>query len=298
MPWTKFICPDQVEIPITECLEKCRMDQGRCVALPTLQMFAKGRREWKGVLSTTAGLNGSRLEYLKITREYAEAPCSRAFALLGTFHHLRFQKMDLPDTLSEVWLEDEIGSGMFDYYDAQERTIYDFKTCGAWKICKVLGKRKVEEPIPGEYFKSGPRKGEQKTKKVWEMCPPDTFDWAMQGSRYSWMLIDIGFPVDKYIVQATVRDFTRQTSRQYGLERQIYLIEIPILRRDQVVEFYALKSLRLKEALESGVMPEPCSPTERWDDRRCIGYCPVVKFCDYGMEVKQKHQEDANDEIA
>jgi hypothetical protein len=203
--------------------------------------------------------------------------------------------MDLPDTLAEVWMDDELGSGMFDFYDAPNKILYDFKTAGSWKICKVLGKRKVEVPIEGEYFKSGPRKGEQKTRKVWEMCPPDYFEWAMQGSRYSWMLRDAGFEVDKYIVQATVRDFTAMTGRMYGLTRQIYLVDIPLFDRSTVVEFYRMKGDQLKFALENNLLPEPCSPTERWDDRRCIGYCPVVQYCDYGSEAKQKEKEDAED---
>jgi hypothetical protein len=287
MPWTKFICPDRVEIDMDKCIEKCRMKEGRCVALPTLIMFKKGRRPWKGLISTTQALNGTRLEFLKIKQDYAEAPCSRAFALLGTFHHLRYQKVDLPGGLSEEWMEDSEGSGMFDYYDAETKTLYDFKTTGAYKVNRWLG-RFQQEVETGEFYKTGEKKGQPKTRKEWYLGEPDNFDLTMQLSRYAWMLCDAGFPVEQAYVQATVRDYTAMTARMYALERQIYLISIEILPRDQVVAYYREKQTALLEALEKNELPSVCSTTERWEDKRCAGYCPVWYFCDHGQKVRQE----------
>jgi hypothetical protein len=289
MPWTDFICPDGATIRIEDCIAKCRMDTGRCVAPPTLEMFRRGRRPWTGKLSTTSALNGTRLEYLKIRHDYAEAPCRRAFALLGTLHHTRYQKLDLPNALHEERLEDELSSGIFDYYANGE--IYDFKTAGCWKVCRALGKFQVEEDT-GEVFKSGPRKGLPKMRKVWTLGEPDYFDWRMQGSRYAWMLMDTGFPVERYIVQVTVRDFTRMTARMYGLERQIYLIDIPLFDRDTVVNYYRAKQEAIDQALRLDTVPEPCSPTERWDDKRCREYCPVSGFCDYAQNLPKEGDSD------
>lgn len=283
--WTQFICPDDVPIKIEDCIKECRMDR-RCVAKPTLIMFAKGRREWKGKISTTQALNGTRLEYLKIRHEYGEAPCDRAFALAGTQHHLKYQQVEIPNALYEEWMEDEEGTGMLDYYDSEMFELYDFKLIGGYKVNRVLGKISEDVVIPGEFFRSGPRKGQPRTQKVWGMCEPDHFEYRMQLSRYGWMLRDAGFRVDRVFLQATVRDWTKQTSKQYGLDRKIYLIEIPMFERDMVVNFYRGKRDALLKALETNTVPEKCSDEERWNDRRCIEYCPIWNHCDHGRQVR------------
>lgn len=286
MPWTEFECPDGEKIRIEKCLESCRM-AGRCVAKPTLMLMSK-RRPWKGKISATQGLNGTRMEYLKITHDFSEKPTDRAFALLGTFHHLKMQGVSVPESLSEEWLEDEAGTGMFDFYDAEEKTLYDFKTCGCFKINRALGKVKQEEIDPGaEPYKSGPRKGLPRTRTVWSMGEPDTFEWQMQLSRYAWMIRDAGFEVKEAIIQATARDFNSQSARQYGLDRQIYLIQVDILSRESVMSYYEVKQTALLSALSEKVMPPPCGARETWDGRRCAGYCSVWQYCDVGIAAHQ-----------
>ena len=283
--WTSFICPDEVPIKIEDCINECRMDR-RCVAKPTLIVFSRGRRQWKGKISTTQALNGTRLEFLRLKHDYGEAPCDRAFALAGTQHHLRYQKIEIPGALYEEWMEDEEGTGMFDYYDAETFELYDFKLIGGYKVNRILGKFSEEVPVAGEFFKSGPRKGQPRTQKVWAMRDPDNFEYRMQLSRYGWMLRDAGFRVDYVLLQATVRDWTEQTSKQYGLDRKIYLIEISMFDRDTVVNFYRARRDALLKALETDTMPDVCSPEERWNDRRCQKYCVVWNHCDHGRQVR------------
>lgn len=308
MPMVNFICPDGESIRIESCLEKCRMT-GRCVTLPTLMLMAK-RRLWKGKISTTQAIKGTRLAYLEIMEDYGEKPVDRAFALLGTFHHLKMQNVQVPETLTEEWMEDELGTGMFDTYDASTKTLYDYKTAGSYKVNRALGKKKVTVDVPtGEVYKSGKREGEPKTKKesTWSMGTPDRFEWEMQLSRYAYMLEDAGFPVNEIVVQVTVRDFTRMTGKMYGLDRQIYLIRMDKLPKDFVEAYYAKKSKDLLFFLDKEIQPPPCSPSERWLDEgaydnntvntlpgtRCSGFCPVWTFCDLGI---RGHQEVANDE--
>src|SRR4030067_2051938 len=92
----------------------------RCVAKPARIVFARGRRQWKGKISTTQALNGTRLAYLSIVTPFSERPCDRAFALLGTFHHLKHQKIDLPEALMEEGLEDPDSTGIFDFYEEED----------------------------------------------------------------------------------------------------------------------------------------------------------------------------------
>ena len=78
-PLESYICPDKVKIPVQDCLTHCRMDQ-RCLTKPTLVLISR-ERDWNGVPSTTQLLNGTMLEYLKLTKPYAVDPDSRAFML-------------------------------------------------------------------------------------------------------------------------------------------------------------------------------------------------------------------------
>ncbi len=295
MPWTDFTCPDGFGIRIEDCLKKCRMDCGRCVSKPTLIAMAAGRRPWEGKISATQGINGTRLEYLKIRHDYAEAPVSRAFALLGTFHHAKHEKLEIPEALQEEFMEDDLGTGFFDYYDPEEKTLWDFKTAGAYKVVKALGFEKMEIPTE-EIYKSGPKKGQHKTRPEWRRGTPDFWEWQMQLSRYAWMIQDAKFPVERCLVQATVRDYSAMTSKTYGLDRQIYVIEVPMLPREEVVSFYLQKQQALLDALFDGEMPPPCNDRETWDGRRCAGYCPVWRWCDVG--VKAHEQAAAAEEVA
>ena len=289
-PWIDFICPDSESIKIEDCIAECRMS-ARCVSKPTLMLMSR-RRMWKGKVSATQALNGTRYEYLRMMHDYGEKPVDRAFALLGTMHHLQHQKIDIPGTLAEEWMSDDIGTGMFDYYDAEEKTLWEYKTAGAYKVNRCLGKIRIDEPVPGEFYKSGKRKGEQKTKIVWSMGDPDTFDWRMQLSRYSWMLIDAGFPVEKIMVQVTVRDFGAIVARQYGLDRQIYLIPLELFPQDYVVDYYRTKQDALIHALETNEMPPPCNEHERWGGKRCERFCPIWEHCDVGIAAHRQMDEE------
>jgi len=120
------------------------------------------------------------------------------------------------------------------------------------------------------------------------------WDWQMQLSRYANLYRGAGFGVEKAFIQATVRDFTAQTSKQYGLDRQIHVIPVPLFDDATVEAFYSMKNKALENAMYMGTLPEPCSPKERWLDeghpndsttpgRRCFKYCPVFSYCDLGI---------------
>ncbi len=80
-----FKCPDSKVIGVKGCLIKCRMGE-RCLTLPTLTVLST-EREWNGVASTTQLLNGTMMEFLKLTQPYVVDPDSRAFMLAGSGHH-------------------------------------------------------------------------------------------------------------------------------------------------------------------------------------------------------------------
>ena len=106
MPLTHFKCPDGVTRPISECLEKCPRPEGRCLRLDKLHEISYDR-QWNGKASTTQLLNPVRMEYLKITKDYAIPPKSRAFAIYGTYQHRRLEivnkKLVLQGVKTEVF---------------------------------------------------------------------------------------------------------------------------------------------------------------------------------------------------
>jgi hypothetical protein len=304
MPWEFFECPDGEKIKIEACCEKggCRMTE-RCVSRPTCILFSRSRRAWKGKISTTQALNGTRLAYLQIVTPFSERPCDRAFALLGTFHHMKHQKLDLPDALMEEGLEDSDSTGIFDFYEEEDgvHEMLDYKTAGAWKIVRLQGKYKIDVPT-GEFFKSGPRKGQEKTRTEWGLREPDDFDLRMQCSRYAWMMRDMGYKVDRYKAQFTIRDFMQSTAKNSGLDRQIYMFPVTLFDRETVVSFYQARNKALCEAVEKKEMPPVCSEHERWRndkgvDVRCARFCPVWTACDWGRQARAtplpKNEEEA-----
>lgn len=80
-----FVCPDKETIMVSDCLKQCRMKE-RCLTTPYL-VHISTERGWNGIPSTTQLLNGTMLEYLKLTKPYSVDPDSRAFMLYGTIHH-------------------------------------------------------------------------------------------------------------------------------------------------------------------------------------------------------------------
>ncbi len=293
MPWTHFECPDGAKIEIEKCCEKggCRMSE-RCVSRPTCILFARSRRDPKAKLSTTEGLNGLRYNFLRRTVDFSEKPVDRAFALLGTFHHLQHQKLDIPDALMEEKIEDADSTGILDYYE-EENGVYellDYKTTHSYKLCRWLGKYQVEEET-GEVFKSGARAGQKKTRKIWALREPDLFELSMQESRYAWILRDMGKPVDRAKAQVTIRDYQKNMAERMGFDRKIYMLHVPMFDRETVVAFYRTRNDALMKALETKEMPPVCDRRERWTndagiDVRCAGYCPVWFACDHGRQVR------------
>jgi len=256
MPATQFICPDKTKIPIADCLAGC---PNRCMSLPTLNRVAE-QREWKGKPSTTQLISGTRLEYLKITKDYAVDPDDFAFALLGTRVHERLDKVAQKlKMISEQKLKGEV-SGIIDLLvpDNGGFELWDYKTSGSYKIANALGLT---------------------TKAV------QIKDWELQLNHYRLLLQDAGFNITRQVIQAIARDGGTYISKKYGINRKINLIEIQRLDDNYVRDYFNNKKAALLKALKDGVMPPMCDYDERWGNRRCMGYCPVVEYCPEGRAM-------------
>src|SRR3990172_10368093 len=87
MPLRWLLCPDNQRIETIDCLKEggCRMGT-RCASRSYLQLAARDRK-WTGRPSTTQLIGGVLHAFLKITKDYAISPDSRAFMITGTKGH-------------------------------------------------------------------------------------------------------------------------------------------------------------------------------------------------------------------
>ena len=300
MPLTQFICPDGETIAAAECVKKCRMTT-RCLTLPTIYKLLGGRREWSGKPSTTQLINGTMMEYLKITREYAIAPKKSAYALLGTEHHELLAKVKVPGTIAEDAIEGEDVdvTGVPDLLEPVEDedntyNLIDYKTWGSYSVVRLLGIEKYFVPHPTEKYQRNTGKfkvGDPKQVPAFKTNPEkiDDIEVALQLNHYRILLEKRGYNIRNMLLQITVRDGGTQVATSRGITEKIYY-PVPVRHLDdnEVLAYFKAKRINLKRALQLQVAPEPCNDTEAWDGRRCRDYCEVAKMCPRGIREKRE----------
>lgn len=280
-----FICPDGKRINLELCLEKCRMKE-RCLTLPTLVAVSR-ERPWEGKASTTQLLNGTMLEFLKLTCPYYVRPQSRAFALLGTQHHKR-----LEEVAKELGLPAEIplsvDRDIFDLLEQEDGylVLSDYKTWGSYRVARALGivkEGKGKEAV----FTTDPDKA-------------DNWEAEYQLNRYRIMLRKkVGLDIHRMQLQVTVRDGGLFVAYSRGITESIYKIPIPRIPDDEIESYFDFKEQCLKEAMEKWAKDRepwklPCNAQESWGDKRCIDYCDVAEFCPKGRLLLDRVVPDAD----
>lgn len=300
MPLKNVICPDGKECTTKQCFTKCRLEEqlvsGRCMSLPTLYSVLQ-ERPWAGKPSTTQLLQGTRELFLKITQDYSIDPQQQVFAMYGTAIHSKLEGMEVPDSLKEERLHDEYSSGAFDYFDKKTNSLWDFKTYGSFKAAKIIGIG--QRKIPIGTFKNGNTK--YKTLFT-EDGHKDRLDLSIQLNDYRTKLEAIGEKVENLFCEMLVRDGNTQVARNRGVFRNTYIVKINKISNWWIEKWKKIKYKNVMEALESGIMPEPCKPRERWcyyDSRKerivnnkCRMYCQVWRSCDIG---RLEHEEEIDD---
>jgi len=264
---TYFNCPDGVQRPIKECLEKCPRKEGRCLSLPSLYDIGKVR-EWTGKPSMTQLLNPTRIAYLQITKPYAVTPQEMAFALLGTRHHYKLEQvarkieglevekfLDGDETgILDLLQPDELNSGFFE--------LIDYKTWGSYSVAKIL------RPDASNGY--------------------ELHQVELQLNNYRVKVEKLGFPVKRLAVQCTVRDGGTFTARNNKIDFKLAMLPVTILEDKVVTDYFKTKREALLNALDNGVLPEMCPYEERWANRRCIGeLCPVHYWCPEGAMMNK-----------
>lgn len=319
MPLKKFICPDGEEIEIHQCLAEggCRM-KDRCAARPVLKLMASSDREWKGNPSTTQLLKGTMEAFLMIQHPYATSPDKMAFQVHGSGTHYALEKHGDEHSQAELDLSGDSGSIRPDVLECENGVIVmiDYKITGSFVVAKSLGiyfeDVPVLDPLTNEQliFKSGARKGQGKTRKEVRRDPKlaDVREWALQQNNYRIKLekeclrgLDgkfyrkedapkgsVKFRVHRMKIQAIVRDGGTAMSSSRGIERNIYLIDLPKIPDEQVKEYFKRKRDDLLQAVKQGHWSTPCNDIERWEDRKCQDFCAVKRVCPYWIEKYSK----------
>lgn len=277
-----FSCPDGSTIEIKQCYKECRMKE-RCMCLPALKAVGN-QRKWTGKPSVTQLLKGTRESYLQIINDTTIDPFKQIASMIGTNSHSLMENNSPNGWLSEVRLEDDITSGQFDAVDLKNKTLWDFKFFGAYKIAMVLGHR--PRWIADGVYQRGANKGKTKwVQKFEEGGVKDTLEIAIQLSYYRKLLKEHGVDIDKIKVQICLRGGLDKTAKSYGLDKQAYVIDIFPLSEHLVSRYMQAKYNALMKALQTNTMPDICKPKDRWsNDRKCKEYCNVNMFCPHYIE--------------
>ena len=289
MPATCFRCPDGGVMGIKDCLKECRMKQ-RCLFLPTLRTVAESLDRHLDGVTVTELINGTCEMYLKKTTDYIVDPMQRLYAIQGTAAHVMHQDKADGNMFGELRIYGDYCSGQVDLYgailDQDDKSLGDYKVTSSYKLMRALGKYAVNVPT-GEYFKSGPRKGQEKTvKEIRDGGVRHILDWAIQLNAYRVLLEREGFIVKRMVILAFCRDYGLQIAKQRGIDTPAYLIEINRISDRWINHYIKAKANKLKEALEKKRIPSPCSPRARWHGNKCLKYCEVSSFCPYGINLK------------
>jgi hypothetical protein len=292
MPLKQFICPDNERIEVTDCLKEggCRMGS-RCATRSYLQLVRR-ERPWTGKPSTTQLIQGTMCAFLKLTREYAISPGSRAFMIHGTKGHGNLEGAEDELSFLEEHFDGESTevTGIADVLEIEDGTavLVDYKTSGSFKVAKALGFYVDEETIDtGEVYKSGKRKGEPKLKTVKtlkrDVAKEDRWEWELQLNKYRMEFERRGFKIDRLKIQCIVRDGNTYIARSRGVFRNVYYFDINRLPDTEVAVYFKTKTDALLRALQQGY----------WDDGlKCQSYCEVAEYCKYGKYLMREKEID------
>ena len=287
MSLTHVQCPNGTLAPVDICLSYC---QHPCATLPTRRLLTK-EREWKGKASTTQLLNGTMLEFLKITNSYSIDLQDRVFILLGINTHGVLEEsakqLNIP---AEIALSED--RDIFDLLEPCQDgfVLSDYKVWGSYKVAKALGViPSGKKPDPsGELYKSSGKWGKAGTPKMidtFEIHPEKGEMWEteLQLNRYRVMLSDRNVKIIKMQLQIMVRDFSTRIGDRRGLEQGMYLTDVRVIPDVDVRRYFAEKEEALALALKQGHWEHTCTERECWDGVRCKGYCDVASLCPRGI---------------
>jgi len=286
MPAIGFKYPDGEEITFEDIFENGKLDMLRMgITIPMLKELSK-QRDPNRKPSVTECLSGTCESYLKRTEEYFIDPQEHAFALAGTLHHKKLED-NSEEEYAEIFMESLGITGIADLYDEETKSLIDYKNSGSYKVAQVLGIQHYYADHPeGERYKRKTKWGEAGTiKRVKAFYideeKADFGDWDWQLNCYRYMLQKAGKEVNAMYIQITVRDGGIQMARDRGVDRKIYLVQVPYIHDDHIEKRFTEKRDLLLTAIETNEIPQKCSEEETWGGKKCEMFCDVRGVCPY-----------------
>lgn len=284
--------------------------------LPYVMALA-GERKYRPGISATAGLNGTRYNWLQHCTNYAIDFDSSAYRALGISVHALLEDTDISEIInsgSEQFVAYDNIRGRYDlWYEIDgEKILVDYKVVGSFAIVKALGviqngrKPKLDRDGNQEYYQrngKGYKAGDPKTEPVYtyNINRGENNNYRMQGTIYKILLAKNGIDIDRFRVMFLVRDGGIQMAYSRGVSKRSYYIEFPFLPEDEVIQHYRQRRDELVQVMEYTNMiisgdytnkefvtaiknsdikiPEPCNAEEAWQGRRCQGYCAFAEVC-------------------
>ena len=303
MTATKFICPNNDRVLIAQCMSLCPHCE-RCMAKPTLEAIADSVKDRKlgRRYSVTELISGTREQYLKKTTDYAVNPQDHLFAMHGNAIHTMGEKTAEGTVLTEVRLSNDIYTGKIDAYGNVlgngKKVLLDYKVTSSYKAMIALGLYKEDVPT-GEVYKTGVKRGQPKTRKVWRNDGVrKLFDWALQVNAYRMLLEQHNFPVDEMYIQIYVRDYSLRIASERNIDRPVYLLKINRISDRWLQRYFEAKKERLDVSLKQGKLPAFCSPRESWHGKKCTDYCDVYDECKKQYEATLSSVDDKAEAVA
>ena len=275
-----FKCFNGDVVPVDYCLHHC---DHPCMSLPT-RIFASRRRKQDGKhFSVTQLTNPTCIEYLKLTCPETADPQGMMVAGMGTNNHAILEGNIPNGYIGEVRLETPNGliSGQFDLVNLKAKTLTDYKFISCYSLAMMLG---YERKGYWHEFTRGKRKGEKEWRYRFEPGgKPDYHTYDKQQNFYRILLKQHGIQIDHMYLQAVAKESDAML-KQLGLDRRVYMIELPRYDDKKVIKYFEDKYNALKTALDTKTIPPMCEET--WNGRRCESYCSVNEHCPYYNKEK------------
>jgi hypothetical protein len=253
----RFICVDNIEIPVEKCLLECRLGK-RCLPIPFLSQISEDYRQKNdNEFSITELLIPSRQVYLRRKAELSINPRNLYFRLSGTAIHSLFSQLKEPKVKKEYKITINLNNftltGIID--EIRENTIVDFKTI-SYEFLRLLQK------------------------------DPSLFNSHSQLLQYQKQLYYYYYlfkkkhprkKIDKLEIHFFPRDIPPQSKDIY----YIYSFPPPDNLKEIEKEIIDKMSM-LYEYLINNILPPLC---DIWNGERCLKYCDVNSVCPFYREL-------------
>jgi len=293
-----FVLPNGDKITVEQALNG---EADKFAPRPLFKYLSR-ERTWTGRPSTTQLLNGNRYNVLRLVANWDMEIEGSLFAFLGTGVH---KVLEEAGDLTEMHIEYKGITGTADLLSND--TLIDYKVFGSYAVARKLGVVKTGmKEIIGDDGLPVLRKrnskygcvGEPMTEPVYSLDPDkaDLKNETLQLNLYRLGILEAGIEVKRLKLFVLVRDSNTTSARSRGVVQQYYYVDIPILDKGEVENYFFPKRDELNNVMKVAkryigksndkiveglrrIIPEACNPEEAWNGRRCEGYCPVANIC-------------------